>query len=34
MDAVRQWTYAPILRKNKPVEAITTVFVNFALPSH
>jgi TonB family protein len=34
MDAVRQWTYAPILRKDKPVEAITTVFVNFALPSH
>jgi TonB family protein len=29
MDAVKQWTYAPILRKDKPVETMTTIVLSF-----
>ena len=29
IDAVRQWTYAPILREGKPIETITSATVNF-----
>ncbi len=29
IDAVKQWTYAPILRKDKPVETMTTCLLSF-----
>jgi len=29
MDAVKQWTYAPILRRDKPVEVMTTIVLSF-----
>ncbi len=29
MDAVKHWTYAPVLRMGKPVETMTTVFCGF-----
>jgi len=32
LDAVRQWRYAPVLLNGAPVEATTTIAVNFVLP--
>lgn len=29
VDAVKQWTYAPIVRRDKPVEAMTAVVLSF-----
>jgi hypothetical protein len=29
VDAVKQWTYAPIMRRGSAVEAITTVALSF-----
>jgi TonB family protein len=29
VDAVKQWTYAPILRRDKPVEVMTSVVLSF-----
>ena len=31
IDAVRQWTYKPVLLNSQPVDFVTTVTVNFAL---
>ena len=32
LDAVRQWRYAPVLLNGEPIEVVTTITINFALP--
>jgi protein TonB len=30
LDAVRQWVYKPVLLEGQPVEAVSTITINFA----